>query len=85
LSLDIKDPEAHELARSLAAETGETMTRAVVEALRERLQRVRRRRKGRATVEELLEIGRRCAAGMSQPASSTDHDDLLYGERGLPR
>ena len=37
VSLNIKDPEAHQLAQDLAAATGETMTRAVTEALRERL------------------------------------------------
>ena len=34
MTLNIKDPEAHELARKLAERTGETMTRAVTEALR---------------------------------------------------
>lgn len=37
MSLNVKDAEAHELARALAKETGETMTRAVTEALREPL------------------------------------------------
>jgi len=36
LTLNIKDPEAHKLARALARETGETMTTAVTEALRQR-------------------------------------------------
>ena len=42
MTLNIKDPEAHKLARKLADHTGETMTRAVTEALRERLARVSR-------------------------------------------
>ena len=33
MTLNIKDPEAHKLARKLAEQTGETMTRAVTEAL----------------------------------------------------
>jgi antitoxin VapB len=45
MPLNIKDPEAHKLARALQRETGETMTHAVTEALRERLERIRRRRK----------------------------------------
>jgi antitoxin VapB len=61
MSLNIKDREAHELAQALARETGETMTRAVTEALRERLQRVRRQRRPETTVKELLALGRRCA------------------------
>jgi antitoxin VapB len=39
MTLNIKDPEVHKLARKLADQTGETMTRAVTEALRERLPR----------------------------------------------
>ena len=50
MSLNIKDPEAHRLAQTLAKETGESMTHAVTEALRERLQRVQRQRRPEATV-----------------------------------
>lgn len=85
MSLNIKDPEAHELARKLAAATGETLTRAVVESLRERLNRVSRRGERKATAEDLLEIGRRFAARMTEPGHSLDHGDLLYDEYGLPR
>ena len=49
MPLNIKDPEAHKLAKALQRETGETMTHAVTEALRERLERVRHRRKPEAT------------------------------------
>jgi antitoxin VapB len=83
MSLNIKDPEAHKLAKALQRETGETMTHAVTEALRERLERVRRRRKPESTAEELLMIGRRCASTLKGPA--VDHGTLLYDERGLPR
>lgn len=83
MPLNIKDPEAHKLAKALQRETGETMTRAVTEALRERLERVRRRRNKEATAEDLLAIGRRCASTLKGPA--VDHGTLLYDERGLPR
>ncbi|MGH6933183.1 MAG: type II toxin-antitoxin system VapB family antitoxin [Dongiaceae bacterium] len=83
MSLNIKDREAHELARQLAKETGETMTRAVVEALRERLARKRRHRKASATAKELLDIGQRCAAALK--GTAPDHGAMLYDERGLPR
>lgn len=36
MSLNIKDPEAHRLAKAVQRETGETMTHAVTQALRER-------------------------------------------------
>ena len=83
MPLNIKDPEAHKLAKALQRETGETMTRAVTEALRERLERVQRRRKPETTAQELLQIGRRCASALKGPV--VDHGTLLYDERGLPR
>jgi antitoxin VapB len=85
MSLNIKDSEAHRLAGELARLTGESMTRAVTEAIRERLERERRRRGARSLSAELLAIGRRCAAHISRPAHSSDHADLLYDERGLPK
>ncbi|HEY2884960.1 MAG TPA: type II toxin-antitoxin system VapB family antitoxin [Rhizomicrobium sp.] len=83
MSLNIKDPEAHRLAQSLAKETGETMTHAVTQALRERLQRVRRQRRPETAVAELLAIGRRCAKALK--GKPIDHAALLYDKRGIPR
>ena len=83
MSLNIKDAKAHQLAQALARETGETMTRAVTEALRERLERVRRRKRPEATAAALLTIGRRCAATLK--GKPVDHAELLYDDRGLPR
>jgi antitoxin VapB len=83
MTLNIKDPEAHSLARKLAQRTGETMTRAVTEALRERLARLTRETKPGVAADELLAIGRRCAATLE--AKPIDHGSLLYDERGLPR
>ena len=45
MSLDIKDPQVHQLAKELARETGESMTSAVIRAIRGRLEAVRRRHK----------------------------------------
>ena len=83
MTLNIKDPEAHKLARALARETGETMTRAVREALRERLERTRRRRRPETTAAELMEIGRRCARMLK--GCPVDHGKLLYDKWGIPR
>lgn len=83
VSLNIKNPEADRLARDLSNLTGESMTQAVIEALRERLERERRARSEKALAAELLEIGRRCARLGRRDA--TDHGTLLFDERGLPR
>jgi antitoxin VapB len=81
-SLNVKDPAAHRLAEAIAEATGETMTRAVTEALRERYERIQSRR-GKATVEELLAIADRAAAHVKRPY--VDHAELLYDENGLPK
>ena len=81
-SLNVKDPEAHRLAEAIAEATGESISHAVTEALRERYERVQRRRRV-ATVKELLAIADRAAAHVKRPY--LDHADLLYDERGLPK
>jgi antitoxin VapB len=82
--LNIKNPEAHRLARELAGLTGESMSAAVTEAVRERLERVRRDRSA-GLAERLLAIGRDCAPRLKEPYRSADPAELLYDERGLPR
>lgn len=83
MTLNIKDPEAHKLAQKIAEKTGETMTRAVTEALRERLSRLNRAHTPEAMANDLLAIGRRCAATLKQKPE--DHGSLLYDEHGLPK
>ena len=84
MGMNIKNDEAHQLARTLAEITGESQTTAVIVALRERLDRVRRaQHTDRA--DRLLAIGRDCAAHLAEPYRSADHGDLLYDARGLPR
>ena len=82
MSLNIKDPEAHRLARAIARATGESMTRVVTEALREQLAKIERRRE-KASVEDLLAIADRAAAHLKRPY--VDHAELLYDEHGLPK
>jgi antitoxin VapB len=81
-SLNIKDSEAHRLAQAIAQSTGETMTRVVTEALRERYERLQSRL-GKASVEELLTIAKRASSHVKKPY--IDHAAFLYDERGLPK
>ena len=83
MSLNIKNPEAHRLARELAEATGESMTSAVTEALRERLERVRGEEPPRLA-DRLLAIGSDCAGRLPEPYRSAEHGDLLYADDGLP-
>jgi len=82
VSLNIKDPEAHRLAQAIAKTTGETMTRVVTEALRERYDKLQRCQ-GKASVEELLAIAHRAASKVQRPY--LDHAEFLYDDRGLPK
>ncbi len=84
MSLSIKNDETCTLARELARLTGETMTGAITVALRERLERERRRRDSEELARELVSIGQRCASLLEPGPSSVEHGDVLYDERGLP-
>lgn len=84
MALSIKDPEADRLARALARRTGETLTQAVINALRERLDREERRLEGvEDVVAEAMSIGRHCAALPVQDPRPPD-ELLGYDDHGLP-
>lgn len=84
MSLNIKNDETYRLARELADITGETLTGAVTQAVRERLERVRGEQ-GPSLADRLVAIGQETAKHLREPYRSADHGDLLYDERGLPR
>ncbi|NGM48083.1 type II toxin-antitoxin system VapB family antitoxin [Caulobacter sp. 602-2] len=84
MSLYIRNAEADRLARQLTERTGETLTEAVVVALRERLERTSAKPR---TPEEKMAFMR-----MLQERSAKlpvldprDPDDILYDEYGLPK
>jgi antitoxin VapB len=84
MSLNIKDPETHKLAQLLAEETGESMTQAVTDALKEKLRHVRRSKRSAAIAEELRAIAKRFRSHLKgRPVE--DHGAFLYDERGLPK
>lgn len=87
MSLNIKNPEAHELAKELARETGESMTVAVTEALRARLQEVRRKKRPKGELAaELMRIGGEMASRMTEEERNFDYDAFLYDEEtGFPK
>lgn len=84
MALSLKDPEADRLAREIAERTGETLTGAIVVALRERLARLRGRSRKRALLEDMRDIARRVAALPVLDARS-DEEILGYDEHGVPR
>ena len=82
MSLNVKDPEADRLAKAIAHETGESLTQAVTNALRERYEHLQKRR-AKASVDELRAIAERAAAHVKRPYR--DHAEFLYDECGLPK
>jgi antitoxin VapB len=85
MGLNIKNEEAHELAAELAQLTGKSMTMVVIESLRIQLKQVQRNQENGTRLDELMAIGERCAAHIHQPATASQHGDMLYDETGMPR
>lgn len=83
MGLNIKDPETHKLAQELARETGQSMSKAVKEAIREHLNHIRHRNGPRSRKEELLAIARRFRGRVKGPVVALE--ELLYDEKGLPK
>jgi antitoxin VapB len=84
MPLNIRNEEAEQLAAALAKMTGETKTEAVTQALRERIERVRRGRARRRLADELDEIALHCSTLPLRDARSAD-EIMGYDEHGLPR
>ena len=81
--MSIKSPEAEELARKLARATGESLTGAIVSALRERLDRIESGSKAVFLADQLDEIALRAAA-LPVLDPRTPEEILRYDKNGLP-
>jgi antitoxin VapB len=82
MALSIKSDEADRLARALAAQTGESLTDAVVNSLRERLERLRGEH-GATMGQRVRRIQDEVAA--MPVLDNRDPDDILgYDDRGIP-
>jgi antitoxin VapB len=84
MALSIKHPEADRLARELARRTGESLTDAVVTALRERLRREEGRVRSRDLQKELEAIAQRCSR-LPVLDRRTAEEILGYDRNGVPR
>src|SRR5271165_2694285 len=83
MALSIKSDEADQLARQLAAETGETLTEAVVIALRERLDREHARHA--ASMRARLARLAADVAVLPVAESRAPEEIIGYDDAGLPR
>jgi antitoxin VapB len=84
MGFNVENEETHRLVEELVKLTGESMTAAVTEAVRERLERIRRAG-AMSLADRLVAIGQDCAAHLKEPFKSIEHGELLYDENGLPR
>ena len=84
MAMNIKNSETLKLAKQLAKRTGETMTAAITEAVRQRLERLPQEQ-GTDLATRLVMIGKDCAAHLREPFRTVDHGELLYDKEGLPR
>ena len=84
MALSIKNNETERLARQVARETGESLTVAIQSALKERLQRLKRKHQGRIMTTKLDGILRRVD---SLPTLDTrpEAEILEYDDQGAPR
>jgi antitoxin VapB len=83
MALSIKHPEADRLARELARETGESLTEAVLSAIRERLERERGRRSAPGLRDDIARMQERLAR-LPRLDARSDEAILGYDEHGLP-
>lgn len=85
MGLNIKNEETHRLVRELADLTGESMTVAVTEAVRERLERLKKARSREGMAERIHAIAADMRARLPDDFFDIEHGDLLYDEFGLPK
>jgi len=83
MALNIKNEEAHRLAKALAEETGETLTEAVTVALRERLESLHRKHRRQEVVRSVQQI-QAFVKGLPDLDRRSAEDILGYDEFGLP-
>jgi antitoxin VapB len=79
MALSIKTEEADRLARALSRLTGESLTRAVTTALRERLERERARRQG-GFAERLATFSRRLQSAYDTRPVTRREWDIASGD-----
>lgn len=86
MSLNIKNAETYRLVKELARETGQSMTAAVADAVRQRLERIRAERgEGPIDIERGLALAAEIRERLGAEYLAQDFDDLLYDEMGLPK
>lgn len=83
MPLSIKNAETEKLAREISKETGESLTDAITNSLRDRLQRLRGRRHAKNLIQEVDDILHRVDTLPNLDDRSED-EILGYDSQGVP-
>lgn len=83
MDIHISSPRVEQLAREVIARTGESLTQALITALEERLERIRRRNLASDTFHEIMKISKRCRSLPDHDLRSSE-DILDYNDWGIP-
>ena len=81
MAFSIRNPQAEQLAREVAAISGENLTQAIIHALEERLERLRGRRTAINIVREIMTISQRCSSLPDMDQRSPE-EILSYNQSG---
>jgi antitoxin VapB len=84
MALNIKNEEAHRLAKAIAEQTGETLTEAVTVALRERLESFQRKQRRAEVIRSVQDIQEFVRSLPDLDARSAE-EILGYDRFGLPQ
>jgi antitoxin VapB len=84
MALSIKSDLADQLARQLAALTGESLTAAVIAAIREKLEMEQRKRRNKEQlIADICAISQHCAS-LPVLDNRTEEEIMGWDENGLP-
>lgn len=84
MALSIKDKETDALVRQLVALTGESITEAIFQSVKERLERLTPKKTPYSLAQELDAIAKRCASLSVRDERSLE-EIIGYNEQGLPQ
>ena len=84
MALNIKNQETCDLARELAELTDDTMTGAITNVLRERVEQIKRERDRDELLQKISAIQDRVAKTLKPGPSAEEIIEGMYGEFGEP-
>ena len=82
MAFSIRNPHAEQLAREVAAISGENLTQTIIHALEERLERLKGRRTATNIVREIMAISQRCSS-LPEIDQRSPEEILNYNQSGV--